>query len=110
MPPTQTTTLRRCRNRDSVTDFLSEQSGLIEQESNRAEALPVLRAGTMRLQCREMRGGAIPHMPVETVGREFLVQASHERVACGLGEDRCGGDRRDLVVALDHRLRAPCPV
>src|SRR5574340_8283 len=106
MPPTQTTTLRRCRNRDSVTDFLSEQSGLIEQKSNRSEAPPVLRAGAMRLQCREMRGGTVPHMPVETVGWEFRVQAAHERVARGLGEDRRRGDRRDLVVALDNGVRA----
>lgn len=55
-------------------------------------------------QSGKMGGGGIALVPIEAVLRILLMQAQHEFIARGLGQDGGGGDGGNPAVALDDGL------
>lgn len=58
----------------------------------------------------EVVAGGIALVAGETVAGEFAVEGGHFAVPGDLGEDRCGGDRRNAAVAADNGPGRVLPV
>jgi hypothetical protein len=68
---------------------------------HRRERSTVDRARAMLLERQHVLAHGVALMPREAIRRVLLIVIDHARVARGLGEDRCGGDRQAERVAMD---------
>lgn len=76
----------------------------LEQTGDGGKSPPVDWGWAERGKGRRVGGGAIALMPGEAIAWVICLGRSHPGVAGRFGENRCCGNARDQLIALDHRL------
>src|SRR6188472_2866637 len=64
--------------------------------------MPMLAAGTMKIERTQMHGRAVSGMPGESIAREVGIELTHDPISRYLRHDRRGGDAEAVRVAIDQ--------
>src|ERR1700733_226789 len=77
-----------------------------EPGSERIEAAAVNRGRSQPHQSLEVRAGRVAEMLIQSVAGIAAIELLHQRIAMGLGDDRCGADAGHERIASHHGFDA----